>query len=74
MAKITQARKRKPIHDGEINSIGASSFIDGKWKAFSVGFIQYDDEGESVYTSLWIDRAEAERIVTTLNDYLNGKH
>lgn len=75
MAKITQAHKRKPIHEGAIFSVGGNSFSDGEWKFFTIGFKSEDDEdGNFIYTNLTIDRNEAERLVKDLTDYLNGKH
>lgn len=75
MATIIQSHKRKPITTGELHSFGASNFINNEWENFTIGLHEYDNNREDdIYTTLKIDRKEAERIVKYLSEYLAGKH
>lgn len=75
MATITQSRKRAPIAKGELFSVGATG-ANGEWTEFSIGVRQdncTDGESRVTYTTLRLDRAEAERLVRQLSGYVNGK-
>jgi hypothetical protein len=73
MATVTQTGKRKPLADGELFSVGANVFTDGQWRNFKIGVREEDDTDSASthrFTTLSLNREEAERVVRQLSEYL----